>query len=100
MADMLRRSLAPITEEAWKEIDDTAARVIRTQVTARRLVDFVGPKGWDYAAVNLGRLKLSDKAGAGDLPWGIRQVQPLIEVRVPFRLASLSNAVRRLLDTP
>lgn len=86
MVDLLRRSLAPLTEKSWQEIDSTAARVIRSQITARDLVDFDGPHGWDLAAINLGRLDTSPESTAHDVPWGTRAVLPLVEARIPFQL--------------
>jgi uncharacterized linocin/CFP29 family protein len=53
MTDILRRSLAPITEEAWKEIDLQASRTLKGNLSGRGLVDFSGPHGWTMAAVNL-----------------------------------------------
>lgn len=84
--DLLKRKLAPILPEAWKLIDDEAARVLRLHLAGRKIVDFEGPFGWTYAAVNTGHLK---KLADGPLPgatMGVREVQPLVEVRVPFRL--------------
>lgn len=86
MADLLRRAVAPLTAEAWSEIDESARRVFRAQLSARTLVDFNGPYGWEYAAVNTGRMEVAKKAAPGNLPWGTRQVQPLIELRVPCSL--------------
>lgn len=86
MVDLLRRSLAPLTEKTWKEIDDRAAQVLESQLTARRIVDFDGPHGWEFAAVNLGRLETSEDAPLQDVPWGRREVLPVVETRVPFRL--------------
>lgn len=86
MVDLLRRSMAPVTAEAWKEIDETAARVIKSQLSARTLVDVSGPHGWDLASVNLGRLEVPGQKGSPEVPWGIRQVQPLIETRIHFQL--------------
>ncbi len=86
MTDLLRRNLAPITAEAWEQIDETARSIIKAQLTARTLVDFNGPHGWDFAAVNLGRLDVSKSSSKNGVPWGTRAVQPLIELRVPFSL--------------
>jgi len=86
MADLLRRSLAPLTEAAWEEIDERATAVLESQLTARRVVDFEGPHGWQFAAVNLGRLEASDQPAPGDVPWGRRLVMALVETRVPFTL--------------
>jgi uncharacterized linocin/CFP29 family protein len=87
MADLLRRSLAPIGEEAWKLIDDTAMRVLKAHLSARTVVDFRGPYGWDFAAVNLGHLQVGQEPGPGGAPWGLREVLPLVEVRIPFALS-------------
>ncbi len=84
--DILKRSLAPITDSAWNEIDQEAARVLRGNLAFRGLVDFVGPEGWEKAAVNLGTMKEGGKQLVKGVNWGLRQVQPLTEIRVPFSL--------------
>lgn len=86
MHDLLRRSLAPLTDEAWAEIDSNAARILKAHLTARSFVDFDGPHGWDLASVNLGRLEIPKKTPEGEPPWGKRMVQPLIETRIPLTL--------------
>ena len=53
--DHLRRELAPISEVSWKVLDDEARDRLAPALAARRLVDFSGPKGWEYSATNLGR---------------------------------------------
>jgi uncharacterized linocin/CFP29 family protein len=85
MADLLKRSIAPLTAEAWQEIDDQAVRGFKALLSARTLVDFSGPHGWEHGAVNLGRLEIP-KQGSADVPWGIRKVLPLVEIRIPFVL--------------
>ncbi len=88
MNDLLRRSLAPLTDQAWSQIDETAARVLKTHLTARTFVDFHGPLGWDFASVNLGRLERTDlPAGQEGVACSVRVVLPLVEVRVPFTLS-------------
>ena len=93
--DLLKRNQAPITPEAWKQIDDEAKRVLRLNLAGRKLVDFDGPHGWQYAAVNTGELTIKTDGALG-VPWGVRAVVPLIEVRVPFELSlmELDNASR------
>ena len=93
--DLLKRSHAPITPEAWKQIDAEAKRVLQINLAGRRLIDLDGPHGWQYAAVNTGRLTIGADGGLG-VPWGVRDVAPLIEVRVPFELPimELDNASR------
>jgi len=92
---MLKRDCAPITPEAWKQIDDEAKRVLQLDLAGRKLVGFDGPHGWQYAAVNTGQLALRTDGGLG-VPWGLREVVPLIELRVPFELPimALDNASR------
>lgn len=87
--DLLRRSLAPVSAAAWHEIDAQARSVLTTHLTARALVDFQGPFGWEYAAVNVGRLEVSRTPAPHGVPWGTRKVQPLIEVRIPFTLSQM-----------
>jgi hypothetical protein len=42
----LHRHLAPISVEAWAQIDEEAKQTLKTTLAARKLVDFSGPKGW------------------------------------------------------
>jgi uncharacterized linocin/CFP29 family protein len=79
----LMRELAPISEPAWGEIEEEANRTLKHFLTARRVVDFVGPEGWTKDAVPVGRVeKISDA------PEGVkvrtRVPQPLIELRAKF----------------
>jgi uncharacterized linocin/CFP29 family protein len=87
--DLLKRALAPILPEAWAAIDAEATRVLRLNLAGRKLVDFRGPKGWKKAAVNTGRLQLLPDKGDPDVHLGIREVQRLVEVRVPIKLSIL-----------
>ncbi len=52
------RSKSPVTDDAWAQIDDEASRTLKHFLAARKLIDFKGPYGWEYSAVNLvaGRL--------------------------------------------
>ena len=95
MTDMLRCAMAPIADEAWQEIERQSARMLRGNLSARKLVDFSGPFGWSFAAVNLGRLEVAN-VPEGGLAWGRRKVLPLLELRVPFSLGiwELDDVVR------
>jgi uncharacterized linocin/CFP29 family protein len=84
--DDLRRELAPVTDAAWKRIEDEARLTLKTHLAARKLVDFRGPLGWDYSAVNLGRVRGGRDAPAEGVEARVRQVQPLVELRVPLEL--------------
>ncbi len=97
--DILKRSLAPISDEAWKEIETQAKQVFHTFLSARKFVDVDGPKGWDYAAVPSGRLEIPEDQ-KGNVKYGIRQVYPLIETRASFKLNiwELDNITRGTKD--
>jgi len=86
MNDLLREH-APISAEAWKEIDAEATRTLKTLLAARRLVDFNGPLGWSAAAIGTGRTeKLSTPLQDG-VASRLRLAQPLTEIRIPFELS-------------
>jgi len=88
----LLRDLAPVTDAAWAQIDEEATRSVTHVLAARRLIDFTGPLGWDYAAVDLGRVEpLPDGAPAG-VEAAVRRVRPLVELRSPFTLDRIELA--------
>ncbi len=84
--DILKRQMAPITDAAWAEIDEEAARTLRSNLSARKVVDFSGPHGWDLSNVNVGRVKTGKASNVKGVEWGTREVLPLLEIRVPFSL--------------
>jgi len=81
----LHRHLAPISDAAWEQIEQEASRTLKRHLAARRVVDVVGPKGTDLAAVGTGHLHQIQPPGDGILA-SQREAQPLIEMRVPFEL--------------
>jgi len=83
--DILNRSLAPIPQEAWDFIDEEAREILTMSLSARTSVDFVGPKGMDFGVVNTGRVK-EINGNVDGAEFSKRDVLPLIEVKVPFRL--------------
>lgn len=83
---ILKQNLAPITTKAWDEIQEEAVKTFNSALTARRFVGIDGPKGMDFGAVNIGRLEMNEKAEKSGLRYGLHQVQPLVEVRIPFEL--------------
>lgn len=94
--DILRQSLAPISDAAWAAIHDQAKRTLKGNLSARKLVDFSGPRGMDFSAVGMGLLDCTGKKSVGGVEWGVRRVLPLIELRVPFTLGiwDLDNVAR------
>ncbi|MEO8845702.1 MAG: family 1 encapsulin nanocompartment shell protein [Kofleriaceae bacterium] len=84
--DLLKRDLAPITSEAWTQIDEEAKRVLALHLAGRKLVDFSGPFGWKLGAVNTGRLNRIEKDPVERVGHAIRDVMPLVELRSPIVL--------------
>lgn len=82
----LHRELAPVSDAAWSDIEDEARRSLRHFLTARKLVDFSGPHGWDHSALGLGRVAAGGGGPADGVESRIRLVQPLAELRTPFTL--------------
>lgn len=81
----LHRYLAPISEEAWEQIEQEASRTLKRHLSARRVVDVVGPKGFDVSAVGTGHLKQIASPGDG-VETRQREVKAFVELRVPFQL--------------
>ncbi|HXH59142.1 family 1 encapsulin nanocompartment shell protein [Iamia sp.] len=76
----LLRDLAPVSEAAWAEIDSDATRHLTHFLAARKLVDFVGPCGWDRSAVSLGRASTLPDSPLAGIVAAQRQVLPLLEL--------------------
>lgn len=83
----LLRSLAPISDAGWSEIDEEATRALKHFLAARKLVDVVGPIGLDAAAVSRGRRDDTDSPAGEGVTAQVRTSQPLIEYRCPFTLS-------------
>lgn len=79
----LHRELAPISEAAWTEIEAEARRTYTAHIAGRRVVDLVGPAGPALSAVGTGHVRALN-APADGVQVHRREVQPLIELRVPF----------------
>jgi uncharacterized linocin/CFP29 family protein len=85
MNDLLREH-APISADAWKEIDAEAKRTLTTLLAARRLVDFKGPLGWNCASVSTGRTRTLSPLLQEGVVAKLRLSLPLIEIRIPFEV--------------
>jgi uncharacterized linocin/CFP29 family protein len=98
--DMLKRSISPISDEAWKEIDEQARKILKSRLSARKFVDVSGPHGWDHAAVPTGRLEVAAGGAFEGVRWGVHIVQPLVETRFSFEmdLWELDNLTRGAKD--
>jgi uncharacterized linocin/CFP29 family protein len=98
--DILKRELAPITLQAWAEIDAQATRSLTAALSARKVLDVKGPMGTDFAGVPEGRLEYPADQKPEDVSYGIYKVHHLVETRVPFDLdiTELDNVVRGARD--
>ncbi len=83
--DFLKRQLAPLTEEAWHGIDERATEVLKSILTARRVVHVDGPKGLNHTVVSEGRLTILEEV-SGEVSTGLFKVKPLVETRTGFTL--------------
>ena len=81
----LHRELAPVSDAAWAEIGEEAARTFKRYLAGRRVVDVAGPAGEQLSAVGTGHIR--EIAAPGD---GVearqRHVLSVVELRVPFSL--------------
>jgi uncharacterized linocin/CFP29 family protein len=83
----LLREHAPITENAWAQIDEEARERLAPALAARKLVDFSGPHGWEHSATSLGRVAPIAVTPGEELEAAQRQVLPVVELRAPFSLS-------------
>ena len=81
----LFRELAPISDEAWAQIEEEASRTLKRYLAGRRVVDLKGPGGSMLSAVGTGHLKGIRSPGDGIIARQ-REVKALVELRVPFDL--------------
>jgi uncharacterized linocin/CFP29 family protein len=81
----LHRELAPISEGAWAQIEEETSRTFKRYVAGRRVVDTEGPGGVALSAKGTGHLRNIKTSEEGVLA-RLRDVKPLVELRVPFKL--------------
>lgn len=84
--NILKKNLAPITDEAWEELKEQAQNIFNVYLTAREFVDIDGPNGLDMAGVSTGRLTIPEEPAKNQAHFGIREFLPLVEVREQFSL--------------
>ena len=84
--DIRKRSISPISDAAWQEIDEQAIKVLKSRLSGRKFVDVLGPFGWAHAVVSTGRLDVSAGEDKEDVRWGVHVVQPLVETRSFFEM--------------
>lgn len=96
----LHRELAPISGEAWAQIEEEASRTLKRHLAARRVVDVPEPKGLGLAAVGTGHLHQIQSPGDGILA-AQREAKAIVELRVPFELTrqAIDDVARGALDS-
>lgn len=95
---MYYRELAPISSDAWEEMDERAEEVIKSHLSARKVVRVRGPMGIGVNVLSEGRLvNIREKQG---VHFGTYHVLPLIEARVEFEMKrwELDNIARGARD--
>jgi uncharacterized linocin/CFP29 family protein len=85
--NQLLRDKAPISDAAWSEIDEEAGETLRHFLAARKLVDFVGPKGWEHVGEPTGRTDALEALQGGAVTTRARRIQPMIELRAAFEVS-------------
>ena len=84
--NILKKTIAPLTDVAWKEISDETDRFLKIYLTGRKFVDINGPNGLEMGGLSTGRLVMPGKNNKNGVNYGIREFIPLIEIRKPFEL--------------
>ena len=98
--NILKKSIAPITDHAWKEITQQADSLFNIYMTARKFSEIEGPTGLDQGGIPTGRLLVPGNQTNEGINYGVREVLPFIEIRKPFELNvwELDNAERGAKD--
>ncbi len=81
----LHRGLAPISDEAWAQIEEEATRTIKVHLAGRRVLDVQGPGGVALGAVGTGHLRDIAAPKEGIIARQ-REVKALVELRAPFEV--------------
>src|SRR5271156_5971923 len=81
----LHRELAPISDEAWEQIEEETSRTFKRYIAGRRVVDVHPPSGVALSAVGTGHLRTIAASRDGILARQ-REVKALVELRFPFEL--------------
>lgn len=80
----LLREHAPISDKGWELLDKEAREHLTVALGARKLVDFVGPLGWEHSATNLGRVESIPDPLESGITANRRRTLSLVEVRSEF----------------
>jgi uncharacterized linocin/CFP29 family protein len=84
--NILRKSLAPITDKGWEEITDKTKQYLGSHLTGRKFIDINGPNGLEQGGVSTGRLMTPENKLHKGVNYGVRELLPFVEIRKPFEL--------------
>lgn len=82
----LHRELAPISDAAWAQIEEETTRTLKRYLAGRRVVDVPAPGGMALPGVATGHVMAITPPAEGIIAHQ-REVNALVEVRVPFELS-------------
>jgi uncharacterized linocin/CFP29 family protein len=82
----LHRELAPVSSEAWSQIEEEVARTFKRSVAGRRVVDVKGPGGTALSGVGTGHQTTIAAPRAG-VNAKLAEVKALVQFTVPFELS-------------
>ena len=96
----LLRELAPLSADAWDEVDREARSRLTTYLAARKLIDFGGPHGWRLSSTSTGRTAIVGAAPADGVLARQRRVVSAVELRATFTVsrAELADIDRGAVD--
>jgi uncharacterized linocin/CFP29 family protein len=87
VSNHLLRPHAPISDGNWKLLDDEAREHLGAALAARRVIDFLGPFGWEYSSTNLGRVSGVAAAPCDGVEALQRRVLAMVELRAEFSIS-------------
>lgn len=96
----LHRELSPVSDAAWAEIQEEAARTFRQTVAGRRIVDMPEARGETFSSLATGHLQEAEGILPG-VPTRTRQVLPVMELKVPFTVTrdAVDDVLRGSVDS-
>jgi uncharacterized linocin/CFP29 family protein len=82
---ILKRHLAPFGDKTWEAIEDEAKKVFARRLTSRKVADYLGAKGLEFAAVGTGKVTpLKEKLNGASI--GVREALKVLELKTQFTL--------------
>lgn len=95
----LHRSLAPMSQAAWEDLEDTISDRFTQRTAGRRIAAMPEPKGYGFSALPTGTTSDVD-CGVDGVISRARQQFPVVELRIPFTVSrsEVDNVLRGNVD--